>query len=211
MSSWASAATTASREVEPDTQETVDAGVGPDNQETVDAGDNFPICQPEGVRVLGGFGPPRICDLPEGPRDFHDGGGLCSPGRWPSARRDLADGENWDWLRERLLEKASERAGGIDELEREVFRMAAGGESGCRIVSDQNFIEEVDIAEGQPLRLKLLRAILQAAEDPDRDFLLQAETGLPVGILEPLPRTPHVFEPQEKWPLENSPWEPALA
>ena len=154
------------------------------------------------------------------PREFATSQGglaislLCSPGRWPSARRDLADGENWDWLRERLLEKASERAGGIDELEREVFRMAAGGESGCRIVSDQNFIEElveimaswigaqdlavpglVDIAEGQPLRLKLLRAILQAAEDPDRDFLLQAETGLPVGILEPLPRTPHVFEP----------------
>ena len=46
-------------------------------------------------------------------------------------------------MRERLLEKASERAGGIDELEREVFRMAAGGESGCRIVSDQNFIEEL--------------------------------------------------------------------
>ena len=150
----------------------------------------------------GRFGPPRICDLPGGPRDFHDGGGLCSPGRCPSARRDLADGENWNWLRERLLEKASERAGGIDELEREVFRMAAGGESGCRIVSDQNFIEElveimaswieaqdlavpglVDIAEGQPLRLKLLRAILQAADDPDRDFLVQAETGLPVGIL----------------------------
>ena len=122
-------------------------------------------------------------------------------------------------MRERLLEKASERAGGIDELEREVFRTAAGGESGCRIVSDQNFIEELveimaswieaqdlavpDIAEGQPLRLKLLRAILQAAEDPDRDFLVQAETGLSVGILEPLPRTPHVFEPQEKWPLEN--------
>ena len=42
-------------------------------------------------------------------------------------------------------------------------------------------------------------------------FLLQAEVGLPVGILEPLPRTPHVFEPQERWPLENTPWEPALA
>ena len=40
----------------------------------------------------------------------------------------------------------------------------------------------IDIAEGQPLRLKLIRAILQAADDPDRDFLLQAEIGLPVGI-----------------------------
>ena len=67
----------------------------------------------------------------------------------------------------------------------------------------------IDIAEGQPLRLRLIRAILQAADDPDRDFLLQAEIGLPVGILEPLPRTPHVFEP--KWPLENAAWEPALA
>ena len=169
--------------MEPDTQETVDAGVEPDTQETVDAGDNFPICQPEVARVLGGFGPSRICDLP---------GGLA-----------------------------------ISMMEEGFALQAAGGESGCRIVSDQNFIEElveimaswieaqdlavpglVDIAEGQPLRLKLLRAILQAAED---HFLVQAETGLPVRILEPLPRTPHVFEPQEKWPLENSPWEPALA
>ena len=108
--------------------------------------------------------------------------------------------------------------------------MAAGGEEGCRLVRDQRFIKElvdtmgswieahdlavpglIDIAEGQPLRLRLIRAILQAADDPDRDFLLQAEIGLLVGILEPLPRTPHVFEPQEKWLLENTPWEPALA
>ena len=41
------------------------------------------------------------------------------------------------------------------------------------------------------------KGILQAADDPNRDFLLQAEIGLPVGILEPLPRTPHVFEPQK--------------
>ena len=190
---------------------------------------HLPICQPEGARVLGGFGPPRICDLPGGPRDFHDGGGLCSPGRWPPDRRNLADSDSWSWLRTKLFEKAARRAGSVDELEREVFRVAAGGEEGCRL-GDQHFIKElvdtmgswmeaqdlavpglVDIAEGQPLRLKLIRAILQAADDPDRDFLLQAEIGLPVGILEPLPRTPHVFELQEKWPLENTPWEPALA
>ena len=61
-----------------------------------------------------------------------------------------------------------------------------------------SWIEAQDLAvPGQPLRLRLIRAILQAADDPDRDFLLQAEIGLPVGILEPLPRTPHVFETQE--------------
>ena len=94
--------------------------------------------------------------------------------------------------------------------------MAAGGEEGCRLVRDQRFIEElvdtmgswieaqdlavpglIDIAEGQPLRLRLMRAILQAADDPDRDFLLQAEIGLPVGILEPLPRTPHEVAARE--------------
>ena len=35
--------------------------------------------------------------------------------------------------------------------------------------------------------------MLQAAGDPDRDFLQEAEDGLPVGIRCPLPRTPHVF------------------
>ena len=69
----------------------------------------------------------------------------------------------------------------------------------------------LDVAPGQPLHLRLLRAMLEAAGDPDRDFLRQAEEGLPVQILDPLPRTPHVFEEQLKWPLENSPWEASLA
>ena len=30
-------------------------------------------------------------------------------------------------------------------------------------------------------------------------------------VLDPLPRTPHVFEEQLKRPLENSPWEASLA
>ena len=32
-----------------------------------------------------------------------------------------------------------------------------------------------------------------------------------MGILEPLPRTPRVFEEQSKWPLASDPWEPSLA
>ena len=61
-----------------------------------------------------------------------------------------------------------------------------------------------------PLRLRLIRALLRAADNPDRDFLLQAEKGLPVGILHPLPRTFHVFEEQIKRPLDREPWEPGL-
>ena len=103
LSSWASSATTASKGV-PDTQSQDDEKTPQEVPETM--ADTFPICQPEGARVLGGFG-----------------------------RRELA----------------------TFQAVRETSMM--GG-------------------EGQPLRLKLIRAILQAADDPDRDFLLQAEVGL---------------------------------
>ena len=46
----------------------------------------FPTCPAEGGRLLGGSGPPRICKLVGGDKPFHDGGGLCSPGRWPHDR-----------------------------------------------------------------------------------------------------------------------------
>ena len=74
LSSWASSATTASEGV-PDAQSRKENETPRETAE--EPADTFPICQPEGTRVLGGFGPPRICDLPGGPRDFHDGGGLC--------------------------------------------------------------------------------------------------------------------------------------
>ena len=43
------------------------------------------------------------------------------------------------------------------------------------------------VAEGQPLRLRLIRAVA----DPDHDFLLRAEKGLPVGILTPTGNSPY--------------------
>ena len=191
--------------------------------------DSYPVCKPEGARILGGHGPPRTCDILEGQKPFHDGGGLCSPGRWPHARRILAEGDDWSWIHAKLFDIACFHAGGVKELEREVFRMATGGEEGCRLLRNQAYIADMvialcewleaqelsceglsEIAPGQPLRLRLIRALLQAADDPDRDFLLQAEKGLPVGILRPLPRTPHVFEEQIKWPLDREPWEPGL-
>ena len=66
------------------------------------------------------------------------------------------------------------------------------------------------IPEEQPLRLRLLRRLLDFGGDPDREFLRDGEEGLPVGIRYPLPRTPHVFEEQLCWPLDNQPWEPGL-
>ena len=76
------------------------------------------------------------------------------------------------------------------ELEKEAFRMASGGEDGCKLARDPDLQRELldlrhtwtegqdlsekelmEIPPGRPLRLRLLRAILQAAGDPDREFL----------------------------------------
>ena len=63
-------------------------------------------------------------------------GGLCSPGRWPHHARSYADGPQWEWLRERTLELILGKVGSLEQLEKEAFRMAAGGERGCTLASD---------------------------------------------------------------------------
>ena len=67
--------------------------------------------KPEGERVLGGTGQPRKCYQIDGAKDFHDGGGVCSPGRWPRDRRGYADDGWWDWLRDKLREVVLARIG----------------------------------------------------------------------------------------------------
>ena len=85
---------------------------------------------------------------------FHDGGGLCSPRRWPHDRRVLAEGDSWTWLRGRL---------------------ATSRKKIVATIGDWITAQDLLVAQGQPLRLRLIRAVLQAS---DRDFLLQAEEGL---------------------------------
>ena len=146
----------------------------PDDEES------YPICKPEGDRLQGGKGPPRTCETLAGYKDFHDGGGLCSPGRWRKETRELADGANWYWLRQEM-NTILEFVGSEKELELEAFRMASGGEGNwdklleilCRWLEAQELGEkDLDrIVEGQPLRLKLLRRLLEAGGDPDREFL----------------------------------------
>ena len=79
--------------------------------------------------------------------------------------------------------------------------MATKGEKGCKLVADMELRQKLldvwekwlterglaeeglcDVTPGQPLRLRLLRALLEAAGNPDREFLRQAEVGLPVGV-----------------------------
>ena len=80
--------------------------------------------QPKGPDPSRG-GPPRHCQQLGGAKDFHDAGGLCSPGRWPPDRWSLASGPSWDWLRQKSLKVIFQKLGTEDpkELEREAFRM----------------------------------------------------------------------------------------
>ena len=149
----------------------------------------YTVNEPEGPRLVGGHGPPRRCHQNDGIKDFHDGGGLCSPGRWPQHRRGYADGASWDWLRAQIRDIVVRRVGSETELEKEAFRMAMGGENSCKLARDSQLHEELlqllqKWIEGQDLSEKDLLAIppgLEAAGDPDRDFHRRAEFGLPWG------------------------------
>ena len=167
--------------------------------------------------VAGGEGPPRCCSWKGEKVPFHDGGGLLSPGRWSRDRRSFPDARCWSELRAKVLALADVRLGGLAEVEREAFRMARGGES-FSLVRDEAFLSDVRLAlkqhlslgadclvkaEGQPFFLRMIAGVLEKANDPDHEFLRRAEVGLPVGILESLPRTRAVFERQVKWPLEG--------
>ena len=118
-----------------------------------------------------------------------------------------------------------EGCGGISKLDKACFEMAVKGEQGCNLVKDENIrdkllesmtsslekngwkVGEIDrISEGQPFRLRLMQALLQQLGDSDHKFLLDGEVGFPVGVLNPLPRTPHMYEEQTSWKLEEDPY-----
>ena len=183
-----------------------------------------PDLDPTWPPTPGGRGPARVCQEPWGNRPFHDGAGLCSPGRWDPEFRTYCSSDGWDKLRGKLEEILVEHAGGPEKLDRTPFEMAAKGEEGCRLVADPALHEklraamiahlerkssgskDLDVVDpGQPFRLRLISALLRDASDPDWRVFLEGIEGFPVGVKNPLPRTRDVFEPQTKWKLEMGP------
>ena len=83
-----------------------------------------------------------------------------------------------------------EFVGSEQELETEAFRMASGGDANWKVVRDEGLREKFlgviehwleaqdlgekdlcSVTEAQPLRLKLLRRLLEVAGNPDKKFL----------------------------------------
>ena len=156
-------------------------------------------------------------------RTVHDGGGLCSPGRWPPSRRKpLKEAKGvrlavkvkklfLSWI----LEVEKNRKGGIKDL---FWRLAGGKHPSSPFVENiEKMKEELDQEleamglaprrrdgdRDTEIHFRRLIAMLLAVQDEDVDFLgPMAKDGVPLGVDEEMPRTPRVFEEKTKWARE---------
>ena len=80
----------------------------------------------------------------------------------------LRAGPSWDWLREKTLDLVLKELGRADvrELEREAFRMAAGGEHGCSLAKNEKLQSQLR---------QLWKDWLEAQDLGEKDLLHQAE------------------------------------
>ena len=171
-----------------------------------------------------GMGPPRRTQVMGRPRAFHDGGGLCSPGRWPRERRVLPEGVGGSFfveLKTMLRDYWAEASGGKDELYTFALRLAAGqvvenpfGEEfvrkGLAVLCRAFGLSEADleVAPRQCFRLGALSKVLGAFGDPDADFPLSLVGGVRVGVGVSLPRAPAIYEAKVSWTLGDPQGEP---
>eukprot|EP00438_Fugacium_kawagutii_P016715 Skav227659 [mRNA] locus=scaffold58:564261:566969:- [translate_table: standard] len=171
-----------------------------------------------------GDGPPLLAYYKGESRPVNDGGGLCSPGRWPPERRrpwkhkggtKMAAEVKKLFLRWLAREEAAKR----DPVQ-SFWKMAAGK---CTTSPFLEVMEEfrdsfdkfLEMEGEEPMRRKSdrktevnyrrLRAALTRASDPDSEFLVEvAEKGVPIGVDMQMPRTEAVFEEKTKWAVEGT-------
>ena len=167
-----------------------------------------------------GAGRPMQCFYKGKHRTIHDGGGLCSPGRWPvKNRKELRTREGREVA---AVIKAQFLKWLLNKGERdvkEVFWKLAGGKflgspfeeamGGARKEVDRCLKamgKNPDRKKGDrdvEISFRRLQAMAEACEDEDATWLSgMAEKGVPLGVDEELPRIEKVFEPKEKWNLD---------
>ena len=172
-----------------------------------------------------GRGPTRKAPCMGRDRAFWDGGGLCSPGRWPPDRRRLPEARPglMSKIREVFQEGVRRTAGDGGDGIAFMIRLAAGEfaddpfpeEFYGRIrdlVADEFGMEAIDyeVAERQCFRLRMLSKVLRAFGDPDWEFVIGLESGVSLGVSEELPRAEAIFEEKSKWKLEDDGAEPEV-
>ena len=170
-----------------------------------------------------GWGNPIKCYYKGSHRTIHDGGGLCSPGRWPiEHRHEMTEGKGRElssvckslflkWI----LETERSVKGGV----KEVFWSLAGGKTRGSPFEEWmvKAREELDgklsamgldcnRQEGDresEVNFRRLKAMLEASNDEDAAWLEELSTkGVKLGVDEDMPRVEAVFEEKEKWNLD---------
>jgi hypothetical protein len=148
------------------------------------------------------------------PRPLQDGGGMCSPGRWPPERRRLPAGASQRILLLILNHLRSwEDSGG--SVKRAVFSLASGRTKASPFPDHliagmrSGVIEELKKAGVDPeerpgdrskwISVRMVQALLKEAGDPGWKVLSKVAEGAPLGWREKLPRLPAIFERKRKW------------
>ena len=180
------------------------------------------IPKPKPQDHKGGMGPPLDSHWGGNHRAFHDGCGLCSPGRWHPSRRKSYVWTGIARLRSKWLSILSSH---VPDIKRLVFQMACGkvltnpfsdemtlearqfwAETIFESRRDPPFTvpELLHVPEFQPFLLRCLSETLRLMRDPDWRIMCtdpkgNFEEGVPIGVGFKLPRTPAVYERKTKW------------
>ena len=182
--------------------------------------DECGLPKPKLADHLGGIGSPLEAVWGGKVREFHDGSGLCSPGRWPPGRRLISQAPFAVKLRlsigkiikdsipdpRRLCMiiacghlKESPFSAEMMSQVREAWFSALDSGGGDETLNAK-FREKT---EHQPFYLFALARSLELINDPDwRQVELAPGSyvnGTPVGVGVKLPRTPAVYEKKLKW------------
>ena len=172
--------------------------------------------RPQAATVQAGVGNPIFVKSRGSHRLLYDGAGLCSPGLWPPERRkpDTPGAQVFaktlqqelDLLGEKQTAKLFADLAG-SKLSADPFPEAGTARIlACLTgIADQGYLQSPPKGEPQkqPIRVRLIGALLHAFGDPDAPIFLQYECGVPLGVGKDLPRTPLVFPEKLKWSLKE--------
>ena len=166
-----------------------------------------------------GIGPPMMVGRGVKARPLTDGAGLCSPGRWEPRRRPVQRSNRLLSIRSalrRAVLRLDQDGDGLDDL---FHRLCTGKVQECpfsaEVIRDLQCYAVAAFEDSavtanekpadlpQPVKVRLLQAILFEAGDPDHPGMENFCGGVRVGVGTKMPRTPAVFARKRRWRLEG--------
>ncbi|MDE0916488.1 MAG: hypothetical protein OSB57_15045 [Planctomycetota bacterium] len=171
-----------------------------------------------------GKGPPLKVSRKAKTRDFVDGAGLCSPGRWPKVHRHLPTTNIAEELQTILIKGLLRAERGMPGKSFKATLAAIVGGKLEHSPFAAKLIEEIrsdlriallgaGFGDGLPregdrvqhFEVRLIQALLRAFGDPDAHFGEFWSSGVWLGSQSrKLPRTPAVFERKVKWKFKEA-------